>query len=94
VFCTLTTGPGPFGGTLQYCAESPTGAIESVRAPRANWCPGRVTPPFVVDGDLGTGDRFLQLGVAPQIAPGGSWFVSATAIFYADSDDVDGVDAP
>jgi hypothetical protein len=35
-FCTLATTPAG----QQYCRESPTGQVASVRAPRANWCPG------------------------------------------------------
>jgi hypothetical protein len=40
-FCTVTHY-APFN--LDYCLENPCGAIQSVRASRANWCPGSVTP--------------------------------------------------
>jgi hypothetical protein len=43
--CTLTKG-GPFG---DYCKENPCGAPESVRAPRANWCPGSETAPLTAE---------------------------------------------
>jgi hypothetical protein len=45
-FCTLTTDPG---SGRQFCKESPTGAIGSVRASRANWCPGALVTPWSVD---------------------------------------------
>jgi hypothetical protein len=43
--CTKTPG-SIFGG--EYCLENPCGYIPSVQAPRANWCPGSVTPPYLV----------------------------------------------
>ncbi len=83
-FCTIASGPGPNGGNFQYCEESPTGNIQSVQAPRANWCPGRVTPPLVLDGRLDAGVHTLRFEVGPNIAEGGSWFTSATVFFYAE----------
>ena len=44
--CTLAQS-----GSLTYCMENPCGALASVRAPRANWCPGSETPPFVLETD-------------------------------------------
>lgn len=82
--CTLVTGPGPSGVDFQYCEESPTGNIQSVQAPRANWCPGRVTPPFVLEGRLAPGRHTLRFEVGPNIAEGGTWLTSATALFFAD----------
>jgi hypothetical protein len=46
--CTLTTGE-VFGRMIQYCAENPMGSIDSVRAPRANWCPGSITAPKIFE---------------------------------------------
>ena len=43
--CTTTTG-GPF---KSYCLENPCGSPDSVRASRANWCPGSETPPLVFE---------------------------------------------
>ena len=34
------------GGGFDYCAENPCGAISSVRAERAGWCPGSVSEAF------------------------------------------------
>jgi hypothetical protein len=45
-FCTLTTAPGT---GHQFCKESPTGAVGSVRAPRANWCPGALVNAWSFD---------------------------------------------
>ncbi len=78
--CTLTTGTIPGGGTIPFCLENPTGSIDSVRASRANWCPGSVTPPFEIEvgGDRVGGDRVVSWGVS-RIADGGSWLTSVTA---------------
>jgi hypothetical protein len=68
---------------LDYCAENPCGLPASVRAPRANWCPGSITPPFVLTGGAlavpGAHDLGLQI---PGLAEGGSWRVSATYVAY------------
>jgi hypothetical protein len=45
-FCTLTRPPG---STVQFCQESPTGVVGSVRASRANWCPGALVVPWSFD---------------------------------------------
>jgi hypothetical protein len=42
--CTL----GSINGQ-SYCLQNPTGQIDSVKAPRANWCPSTVTPPRTWD---------------------------------------------
>jgi hypothetical protein len=79
--CTLTTSTIPGGGTIQHCAENPTGAIESVRAPRANWCPGSVTPPF--ESSLNRGDNSTPHEIAwsvERIAEGGSWLTSLAVV--------------
>lgn len=78
--CTLVDG-GPFGG--KYCKENPCGAIQSVRAPRANWCPGSVTPPTSFEPATLTTAGAHSLGLAiDKIADGGSWLVSAKVFAY------------
>lgn len=76
--CTLTAG-GPFGG--DYCKENPCGAPASVRAPRANWCPGSMTPPKAWDPTLAPGSHDFGFGV-DQIS--GQWRISATLYAYGD----------
>jgi hypothetical protein len=80
--CTLTQNDSG-NGIKQYCAENPCGAIQSVRASRANWCPGSVTPPFVVeDASLATpGEHQFSLEV-DTLAEGGNWLISATFFAY------------
>ncbi|AKT38933.1 peptide-N-glycosidase F-related protein [Chondromyces crocatus] len=80
--CTLAHY-GPADGGFDYCQENPCGAIESVRAPRANWCPGSVTPPLVFDGaaPVTPGEhRFAWTIVNPS--PGGQWRLSAHYIAF------------
>lgn len=79
--CTLTTNDTG-NGIQQYCLENPCGAIQSVRAPRANWCPGSVTPPFVLENQELTvpGPHRLSLAI-DELADGGNWLISAT--FFA-----------
>ena len=75
--CTLTTE----GVSFEYCAENPTGAIGSVRAPRANWCPGSVTPPVIVDAaELSVPGEHTFAYEVDGVAPGGSWRTSALFI--------------
>lgn len=76
--CTLTANSSGFGPS-QYCAQNPCGDPSSARAPRANWCPGTQTEPFVLE------DPALQVaGVheltrsIPELSDGGIWTVSAT----------------
>lgn len=75
--CTLTQNDAELG-PAEYCAENPCGAPASVRAPRANWCPGSATDPIVIDlptltpGRHELGRRILELH------EGGSWRISAT----------------
>lgn len=82
--CTLTQAPPDFGN-FQYCAENPTGAVQSVQAPRANWCPGALTPPFTWDFEPfrvpGRHDFDYEIR---GVAEGGVWRVSA--VFYAFGD--------
>ncbi len=80
--CTLTH-QGPPDGGFDYCLENPTGAIASVNAPRANWCPGDVTPPLVYDFEAyrSPGSHRFEADV-DRIAPGGHWRTSARVIVY------------
>jgi hypothetical protein len=76
--CTLER----FGGDgFEYCRENPTGSIASVRAPRANWCPGSQTPPQVYDLLLAPGAHSFRYEV-DGVKPGGSWRTSAAVIYY------------
>lgn len=70
---------------LDYCAENPCGLPASVRAPRANWCPGSVTPPQLLQGPAldAAGPHELAFRV-PALAEGGLWQVSATFLAYGD----------
>jgi hypothetical protein len=79
--CSLTTNDSG-NGIEQYCLENPCGAVQSVRAPRANWCPGSVTPPFVLENPelAEPGRHELSLAI-DEVAEGGNWLISAT--FFA-----------
>lgn len=79
--CTVKHYKGN-GLDLDYCAENPCGAQASVRASRANWCPGSVTPPteHLLEGSP-KGRHTFDFSIA-KIAPEGSWSVSATAFSY------------
>jgi hypothetical protein len=70
----------PSGGGYDYCLENPCGNMDSVRAPRANWCPGSPTPPFSWTPALAPGAHQLTYAV-DGIAAGGSWRLSA--VFFA-----------
>jgi hypothetical protein len=71
-------GHGPAGS---YCEQNPCGDILSVRASRANWCPGSETPPIVYGGPLSPGDHIFGFSIS-SIA--GMWRVSATVYAYGD----------
>ncbi len=79
--CTLETHPN---GGFQYCVENPCGNVQSVKASRANWCPGDVTPPFVWTPEQWTsaGPHTFSYSIPEQ--GNGSWRVSATAYAYGD----------
>lgn len=79
--CTVVRQPGPAGADIDICAENPCGAMASVRAPRANWCPGSVSPPRAVERAITPGEHKLGWGV-DLLQPGGSWRISTLAIFY------------
>jgi hypothetical protein len=76
--CTRMTYKG-----MMYCLENPCGAIQSVEAPRANWCPGSLTPPFTWEPSLTAGAHSLTYKI-DDIAAGGSWRLSATLFAFAD----------
>lgn len=81
--CTITDNPLPVGPS-KYCLENPCGAIASVQAPRANWCPGsRVIPVRgPVDTFLGPGPDHSFGFTIDDVVPGGVWTVSATLYAY------------
>ncbi len=65
--------------SIDYCAENPCGAPSSVRASRANWCPGSLTSPRVIEHALLAEPGMHQFEWAiDHIAEGGSWLLSAT----------------
>ena len=76
--CTITQNDSGYG-PASYCAENPCGDPRSVRAPRANWCPGSMTPPFVIEAPaLAVAGPHELLRRIPELAKGGLWTVSAT----------------
>jgi len=78
--CTRATY-APF--SLTYCAENPCGAISSVVASRANWCPGTMTEPFVWEVTHAAGAHVFSWHFS-TLAAGGSWQLSAIYYAYAD----------
>jgi hypothetical protein len=82
--CTLMH-QGPASGGFDYCQENPCGSVDSVRAARANWCPGSVTPPRSWDPPAlhAAGDHTLTFQV-DNLAPGGLWRVSSTLFLFSD----------
>ncbi len=81
--CTLA--PMNDAGTQQYCKENPCGDIGSVRAARANWCPGSVTPPMVIEAaSLLVPGRHTASWSISKVASGGSWRTSAVLFAYGD----------
>ena len=80
--CTIAHQDGSNGG-FDYCKENPCGAISSVKAPRANWCPGSVTPPLVWEPPawVTPGPHSFRYQV-DDIASGGSWRVSAVLFAF------------
>jgi hypothetical protein len=94
--CASLCTPAHYGSAVDgfdYCLENPCGAPGSVRASRANWCPGSMTPPFVWEDvpALSTpGPHTWSFGVIPIVPlsgwkgpalPGGNW--QGSAIYYA-----------
>ena len=68
-----------------YCAQNPCGNLDSVRAQRANWCPGSETPPITWTPDAlrAPGVHAFQYAI-DGVADGGSWRVSAIAYAFGD----------
>jgi hypothetical protein len=81
--CTLASYRSTFLDVPSYCAENPCGLPASVRASRANWCPGSVTPPRRLESaELSVpGEHRLALHI-DEVATGGLWTVSATYVAY------------
>lgn len=80
--CTVRR-QGNAGGGFDYCLENPCGAMQSVRAPRANWCPGSLTPPRLVDTGWTAGPHDVSFQV-DRLGPGGSWRTSLLLLAYGD----------
>lgn len=80
--CTLAHQDGANGG-FDYCKENPCGAIPSVKAPRANWCPGSLTPPLTWSPPVlnAPGSHSFRFQVE-DVASGGSWRVSAALFAF------------
>ena len=76
--CTLTANDSGYGPT-SYCKQNPCADPSSARAPRANWCPGSLTAPFVLEAPAleMPGEHELTRSIH-ELAPGGTWLVSAT----------------
>jgi hypothetical protein len=82
--CTLVTSDAGVG-PRQYCLENPCGALASVRAPRANWCPGSATPPFEFTADaLNTPGAHTFRYRISRVAASGSWRTSAVVFAYGE----------
>jgi hypothetical protein len=58
--------------------ENPCGAIQSVQASRANWCPGSLTPPFQWESQApaSPGEHTFSWAIG-TVAEGGVWRLSA-----------------
>jgi hypothetical protein len=81
--CTVAH-QGPPDAGFDYCAENPCGAIDSVEAARANWCPGSMTAPFVWESLPAlaiAGPHTFSFQIL-NIAPGGTWMASAIYLAY------------
>ncbi|WP_437962374.1 peptide-N-glycosidase F-related protein (plasmid) [Sorangium sp. So ce119] len=76
---------GPADGGFDYCLENPCGAIESVEASRANWCPGSESPPFLWDAEAlrAPGEHTLAWRIS-TVAEGGVWRISATYFAFGE----------
>jgi hypothetical protein len=81
--CTLAKTEGDAG--VDYCVENPCGAVASVKASRANWCPGSESPPLTIDApELATPGAHDVSWQVSQIASGGSVRVSLTYYAFGD----------
>jgi hypothetical protein len=83
--CTDATYAFPGGKAFHYCKENPGGAIDSVRAPRANWCPGSLTPPKTYDpAALHVAGPHTFGATVDAEHKDGMWRVSAALYLYGD----------
>jgi hypothetical protein len=82
--CTLVTNTAGIG-PRQYCQENPCGSVASVRAPRANWCPGSPTPPieFSPASLNAPGAHSFRYRIN-RVAARGSWRTSAVVFAFAE----------
>lgn len=82
--CTLTRFENG-GNNFEYCLENPMGDQRSVRAPRANWCPGSLTPPisYEVPSFTIAGEHSFYVEI-PNLHPDGMWRVSALVYLYGE----------
>ena len=81
--CTIAHYGAPDAG-FDYCQENPCGAVDSVTAARANWCPGHMTPPFTwqdLPALVAPGTHTFSFQIL-NIAPGGTWLASAIYVAY------------
>ena len=75
----------PAGKTFHYCKENPCGAVDSVKAPRANWCPGSASDPKTYDvAALHTAGHHTFDAIVDGEKDGGTWRVSAVLYLFAD----------
>jgi hypothetical protein len=83
-YCTLAHQAGANGG-FDYCKENPCGDPNSVRAPRANWCPSSLTPPLTWDAPVlhQEGDHAFSWTIS-DVVTGGEWRISATYFALAE----------
>lgn len=80
--CTLTESR--LGtNVIEHCAENPCGALQSVRAPRANWCPGAVTDAEAFRKLDTPGEHSFRYEIK-DVYPGGSWRISAMIYAYGE----------
>jgi hypothetical protein len=81
--CTLVTSDPV--ANFDYCAENPCGAVDSVKAPRANWCPGSESAPVILSSaSLATAGTHEVSWQVAEIAAGGIVRVSLTYYAFGD----------
>lgn len=80
-YCTEV--PHPRNSRITLCKENPCGNKNSVRAPRANWCPGTITPPHLERPQVYNTPGEHSFGYAIRsVAKGGSWKVTSHILVY------------
>jgi DNA-binding MarR family transcriptional regulator len=82
-FCTEVSHPR--NPSFKICKENPCGSKASVRAPRANWCPGTTTYPYTWSFPEwnAPGKHTFGYSVA-NVAKGGSWKTSVILYVYGE----------